>query len=90
MVVGATGHIGCGWLDITDQRLDRDRLVIETGRAGRRARKVYIATGERTVERVAIHGIAASFDAAKGVCVVPLTVDERATIEVTFAAAPDA
>jgi alpha-galactosidase len=84
-LVGTTAHIGCGGLDITYIEWSEPRLVMKASPAGRRARRLFVATMGRSVEGVRVDDKAAAFEAAAESCVIPLEVDLPATIEVTFA-----
>jgi alpha-galactosidase len=83
--VGTTGHIGAGWLDITEQSWGSDSLRIELARVGKRARSVVVATAGRTVTGVTIDGGEAPFEAAPAACIVRLDTPGSARIEVAFA-----
>jgi len=76
-VVGTNAHIGMGALDITDQAWDAAgaNLTLRLATAGRRHRRIYIATGARSVDGATFGGVAVPVAGAGPVRFVELDVD---------------
>jgi alpha-galactosidase len=83
-LVATNAHIGMGALDVVHAGQERDTLVLRLEPAGRRRRKLFVATGGRRVARVTVDGLEAAFEAARGLCTVSLTVDGTTEVRLEF------
>jgi alpha-galactosidase len=85
-VVGTTAHIGMGWLDITYEAYDAESrtLRLAVAPAGRRARRVYVATGGLAVRGATIDGRAAEVRTEGGGCSVGMEIDAPCEVTITF------
>jgi hypothetical protein len=85
-LVGTTAHVGCGALDITHIAWEEPRLTIDVAPAGRRDRRLVVGASGRMLDDARRDGAPIAFEAAAQTVIVPLSVDEPATIELTFGA----
>ena len=80
-VVGATAHIGCGALDVVDQRWDpsSSTLTVATGPAGRRRRRLVVWTGGRDATAT-VAGVAAGIAGDGPTRSIELELDAQADV----------
>jgi hypothetical protein len=85
-VVGSTAHIGGGVLDITDQTWDEAAgvLSVQLAPAGRRKRRIYVATSGRGVLSATLDGVPGTIVGAGAACFVDATVDAPTRLEIGF------
>jgi alpha-galactosidase len=87
-LVGSTAHIGAGALDITGQKWDGPAgvLSVQLAPAGRRGRRIYVATGGRDVLSATLDGSPVVAAGAGAACFVDVMVDAPARLEIRFVA----
>ena len=85
-VVGTTAHIGMGLLDITHEAYDSAMrtLRLMVAPAGRRARRIYVATTGLTVGAATIDGHTAEVRTVGGACSVGMEIDAPCEVTITF------
>lgn len=85
-IVGTTAHIGAGILDIIGQRWDGDArtLTVEIGPAGKRQRRVYVATARLQVRRALLDGSPIELTSQGDAVVCEFDADGERRIEIAF------
>ncbi len=86
-VVGTNAHIGCGALDITSEAFDDATRTLRVGLspAGRRERRIYIATMDLAPYSVTLDGMDVPWlGAGGGAIVIEVAIDTESVLEVSF------
>jgi hypothetical protein len=83
-LVATTAHIGMGALDVTAVQHAQSTMSISVAAAGRRSRKLVVATAGREVARVTVGDRETSFQEGHGLCTVAFAVDGPEAVLVEF------